>query len=85
MGVKVKERPKGSGIWWIFINHKGYRKAKKIGGDKRLAIEVSRKIEARLVLGDLNLEDKKGQVPLFKEYSEIWLNDYIKAFRRPST
>ena len=29
MGVVVKERIKGE--WWIFIDHKGKRKAKKIG------------------------------------------------------
>ena len=43
MGVKVKERPKGSGPWWIFIDHQGKRKAKKIGGDKRLAQDAAKK------------------------------------------
>ena len=38
MGVKVKERPKGPGTWWIFIDHQGKRKAKKVGRDKRLAL-----------------------------------------------
>jgi len=28
MGVKVREKPKGSGVWWIFIEHQGRRKAK---------------------------------------------------------
>ena len=32
MGVLVKERVKDE--WWIFINHKGKRKAKKIGRDE---------------------------------------------------
>ena len=33
MGVKVREKPKNSGNWWIFIDHQGRRKAKKIGRD----------------------------------------------------
>lgn len=51
MGVKVREKPRGSGEWWLFIDHQGRRKSKKIGRDKRLALEAARKIEARLVLG----------------------------------
>jgi len=38
MGVKVRERPKGSGMFWVFIDHQGKRKAKKIGKNKKLAI-----------------------------------------------
>jgi len=30
MGVKVKEKIKGSGEYWIFINHKNQRKSLKI-------------------------------------------------------
>jgi integrase len=29
MGVKVREKPPGSGNYWIFINHQGRRKSKK--------------------------------------------------------
>ena len=43
MGVRVREKPKGSGIHRVFINHHGRRKAKKIGKDKRLAREVAKK------------------------------------------
>ena len=35
MGVKVREKPKGSGVYWVFINHNGKRKSKKIGTDKK--------------------------------------------------
>jgi len=31
MGVKVKEKIKGSGDYWIFINHKKQRKSYKVG------------------------------------------------------
>lgn len=56
MSVKVRERPKGSGMFWIFIDHQGKRKAKKIGKDKRLANEVAKKIEAKLVLNEFEFE-----------------------------
>ncbi len=59
MGVKVREKPKGSGVWWIFIDHRGRRKAKKIGRDKKVALGVAKKIEAKLTLGDLGLIEKK--------------------------
>ena len=45
MGVKVREKTKGSGVWWIFIDHQGRRKAKKIGKDRRIALEVAKKAE----------------------------------------
>ena len=74
MGVKVREKPKGSGEFWIFINHNGKRKAKKIGRDKRLAREVAKKIKAKLVLGDMNLERAEVPCPTFKEYAKMWLS-----------
>jgi integrase len=42
MGVKIREKPPESGIWWIFVDHQGKRKAKKIGKDKKLAQEVAK-------------------------------------------
>ncbi|MBW1697857.1 MAG: site-specific integrase [Deltaproteobacteria bacterium] len=86
MGVKVRERPKGSGIWWIFIDHRGKRKAKKVGRDRRFALETAKKIEAKLVLGDFGfIGTKKKDVPSFKDYSSLWLENYIKPLRRKAT
>jgi len=84
MGVKVKEKPPGSGVWWVFINHHGRRKAKKCGS-KKLANEAAKKIEAKLTLGDLDLEKPiPAQVPNFGEYAEKYLA-FIQANRREST
>ena len=85
MGVKVRERPVGSGIWWIFIDHQGNRKAKKIGKNKKMAIEAARKIEAKLALGDLGVIEEKPKPPLFKEYAQLWLEGYIKPLRMGTT
>ncbi len=79
MGVKVREKPKRSGIYWIFIDHQSKRKSKKIGKDEKLAHEVAKKIEAKLILGDLDLNtDDKINIPTFKEYSQVFLNTFSK-------
>jgi integrase len=41
MGVKVKQHPKGSGIWYLFINHHGIRICKKIGKKKATAEAIA--------------------------------------------
>lgn len=74
MGVNVREKPKGSGQWWVFINHLGRRKAKKIGNDEKLAHAVAEKIKAKLVLGDLKIEKVSNTCPTFKKYSRMWLS-----------
>ena len=73
MGVNIREKPKGSGVWWIFINYHGRRKSKKIGSEN-LARDVAEKIKAKLVLGDLSVVKTEPQTPIFKQYAETWLN-----------
>ena len=85
MSVKVLEKPKGSGVWWIFIDFRNKRKAKKIGRDKRVAHDVAKKIEARLTLGDFFEENNESDVPFLKDYAIHWLDSYIKGLRREST
>ena len=89
MGVKVREKVKGSGEWWVYIDHKGRRKAKKIGKDKDLAYEVAKKIDAKLTLGDLDILDEKPPVPTFKEYVSNqqtgWINVRAKLSLKKST
>jgi integrase len=86
MAVKVRERPKGSGIYWIFIDHQGKRKSKKIGRDKRLAQEAAKKIEAKLVLGDFGLEnDEESRIPTFGDYAQSWITVTVPATCKPST
>ena len=58
MGVKVREKRKGSGVWYLFIDHKGMRKAKRIG-DKKKALEAAKQLSARLTLGDDSQLKKK--------------------------
>jgi hypothetical protein len=57
MGVLVREKVKGSGIWWIFINHKGRRMAQKIGKSKKSANAL-----AEAMRHDLNLASWRGKL-----------------------
>ena len=86
MAVKVREKPEGSGIWWIFIDHRGKRKAKKVGKDKRLAQEMAKKIEAKLALGDAGLlEKEEPKVSTFGEYAQTWIVVTVPATCKSST
>jgi integrase len=69
MGVKVRQK---NGKWYVFINHHGRRKAKCIG-DKRAAQAVAQKLQAKLALGDFQLED--SPTPTFAAYANQWLSN----------
>ena len=62
MGVKVREKITGSDEWWVFINHGGRRTSRKVGSEKA-ALEVAKKIEAKLILGESFLPEKKPSSP----------------------
>ena len=62
MGVKVREKVNGSGVFWIFINHNGKRTSRKIG-DKDTASEVAKKVQAKITLGELNVRQRLQPVP----------------------
>ncbi len=86
MGVKVREKKKGSGVWWIFIDHQGRRRAKKIGRDKKVAENIAKKVEAKLVLGDMGLvENKTVTAATFEEYADTWKTLTVPATCKPST
>ena len=72
MGVIAK---KHKGAWWVFINHHGKRRTKKVG-EKAAALELKAKVEARMSAGDLGVLDKPGLT--FAEATERWLEGYVK-------
>ncbi len=84
MGVSVREKDLGSGVWWVFISHNGKRRSKKIGRDKKIAQDIAKKLEAKLVLGDFDIDNGKKKMPLFGDCSQKWLQN-IAANRRQST
>jgi integrase len=80
MAVKVKQH---KGKWWVFIDHKGKRKAKCVGS-KQAAETAAKKIEAKLTLGDFSLLDEKPQRP-FDTYFGTWMETYVKAHCKERT
>jgi integrase len=72
MAVKVREKPPGSGVYWVFINHQGKRKSKKIG-KQETAVEVAELIDAKLKLGQFEFDDKKATGETFKQVADLWL------------
>jgi len=83
MGVKVREKVKGSGVWWVFISHGGRRTSRKVGSEKA-ASEVAKKIEAKLTLGEAFLQKKKPPVPTLEEYFQRFKRTYMKTLRESS-
>lgn len=82
MGVIVREKIRGSGEWWVFINHHGHRKAKKIG-DKKAAKEIAAKLEARIASGDLKIDEKPA--PIFNDLAREWITITVPATCKAST
>jgi hypothetical protein len=54
MGVTLREKPRGSGVWLVTIHQDGRRRAKKVG-DRKKALAVKRELEAALSRGALHL------------------------------
>lgn len=81
MAVKLRKR---NGKWWVYIDHKGRRKAKCIGVSKSAAEQVARKIEAKLNLGDVGILEEKPARP-FDAYCQRWLTTYVKTHCKDAT
>jgi integrase len=82
MGLKVREKKKSSGEWWVFLNHKGKRKSKLIG-DRQTAETVAKELRKRISEGDFNLTKK--EIPTFRQYAERWLKRYAISRCKYST
>jgi integrase len=74
MAVKVRER---RGAWWIFVDHNGQRKARRVGvgkDGKKSADLAAIKIRARLAEGDAVFFGEGQNVPLFRDAAARWLD-----------
>lgn len=85
MGVKIREKIKGSGDWWVFINSNGFRSAKRVGSFKA-AEEVALQLEAMLVLKEFSPPPPPTvSAPTVRVYSQTWLNDQIAGILDQAT
>lgn len=86
MGVKVRER---NGAWWLFIDHQGRRKAKRVGvakTGKKAAEQTAIRLPARLAEGgSLVAADGAAPTPTFREYAGRWLRSETAIRLKPIT
>ena len=82
MGVKVREKVKGSGTWWIFIDLKGKRKAVKVGSEAA-AIKAAKKMEEGFATGKV-LPTPPSKV-LFADRYKKWIGQHVGTSCEEST
>jgi integrase len=89
MGVTVREKVKGSGEWWLFVNHRGRRKAKYVGkgsASKRAADTAKGQIEAKLTLGDLSpLDPAPAGARTLSAFAAQWLTSDVALRLKPAS
>jgi integrase len=84
MGVKVWK-----GAWWLFIDHKGRRKSRRVGTGnpgKKAANLAAVQIQAKLASGDASVfEETRAKALTLQECAEGWLKNYVGVQRKPGT
>jgi hypothetical protein len=68
MGVTIRFR---NGAWWLFINNRGTRRAKKVG-EYETAKQVARQVRQALVAGDLRVLQPLPDEAL-RSYADSWI------------
>ncbi|WP_084503419.1 tyrosine-type recombinase/integrase [Desulfatirhabdium butyrativorans] len=88
MGVKIREKIKGSGEWWVFVYYAGKYTSRKIG-DKKAAIQVAKRLQAELPLASFNLSPlphkTKSDDTSFGSYAMIWVETRARLSLKKST
>ena len=84
MGVKVREKKKGSGEWWLIIHRDGRKVTKRIG-NKKAAERAKKIVEGHLAAGRAPLPERKKQVPTLAEYFCTFERNYVKTALRETT
>jgi integrase len=94
MGVAVREKQKGSGIYWLFIRHAGER-VSQMAGDKETAEDPAKDILKDIRTGRFNIDamkaarvravvEEKPKAPTLREFFEqtmtpLWEASLAKA------
>ena len=93
MGVSVREKPKGSGKFYIFVRHAGERTAFKYDSEDE-AQAVAHAFRQKLALGELDLAAIKERretaehekpAPTLNEYYERFTRVYLETSVRQGT
>ena len=81
MGVKIKKR---GDKWYVYVTHRGRRKAKCVGSSRQVAEQIKRQLEAKLALGDLGFLTQSSGLT-FEEYAQRWLKQHAAVQLKKST
>lgn len=87
MGVIVKQKEKGRGKpWWVFLNHDGIRRTKRIG-DRQAAEAVASALRKKIKAGEFNLADdtSRSKAPKFPLYAAHYLDSFAKTALKRNT
>lgn len=76
MGVRVREKVKGSGVWWVFVSQNRERQSRQVG-DKKAANAVASELRKRMGEQTFRLAPK-GR--LFLTVATEWL-EQVSALR----
>lgn len=74
LGVTVRQKPPGSGIWWVFVSYQGRRRSKKVGPEDA-ARQLAGKISERLALNLPPFVRNPSIAPSFIDAAKGWLAD----------
>jgi integrase len=80
MSATLREKPKGSGRWFVVVVHNGVRRTAK-ANDKQQAQSTAREINRRILEGTFELKEREG-VKDFNHYADMYL---AHATIKPST
>jgi integrase len=95
MGISVREKVKGSGIYWIFVRHRGRRVSEKVG-DRDLAEDAANEIRRDIRRGKFDLgvmkaarireqKEAEPEVPTLRDYYRQTLQPRWEASLSRST
>jgi len=84
MAARVVQIPKGSGRWYVSVNHRGDRKVRKAENQKeaeKIAREINETIRAEkagVLREDFSLKVAKDRVT-FEDFSKTWLEGHVET------
>jgi len=86
-GLTVREKSKGSRVYYVFFNHKNRRVNKRIGEfDAALSYAKAAKDkfleDPELLIEKLRRKPPKPKVPTFEQAAETWLENVIRQPRK---
>lgn len=89
MGTRIREKRKGSGVYYVFVIHQKNRISKK-AGSYAVAEALAKRIDAQLLLGDLSIFNPKKEVvqekpKTFNLYADSWIDRLKLAEAKPAT